>query len=236
MSFTNARQPIAPVTLLQEAISQVNPIYLSLLAILSPSSILAIFVQLLPPKQVTTIVLSAFTNLIVAPIIAGVGIYFCYRYLKHGTIDLQGAVNRGISKIPQLIGGMILYIIAVVIGLLFLIIPGIYLSVILGFFLYILVCQNLPLIDSFKQSIQLVKGRWWSVFGSMLLSLLFYVPIFMAGFIIGVIAAISKLNNIEVIAGIIGGIMGWLITPPLMLYFVKVFSRLEETANPHSST
>lgn len=62
--------------------------------------------------------------------------------------------------------GSILYALIVLVGLIFLILPGIYLLVRLQFFTYLLVeHENMGAIESFKRSMGMTKGRFWSLFG-----------------------------------------------------------------------
>jgi hypothetical protein len=62
------------------------------------------------------------------------------------------------------LGVWILYVIAVGIGSVLLIIPGIYLAFALSFACYIVVDQKTGVIQSLKESRNLVKGEWWNVF------------------------------------------------------------------------
>lgn len=62
--------------------------------------------------------------------------------------------------------GSILYGLIVFIGLIFLILPGIYLLVRLQFFAYLLVeHENMGVLESLKKSMKMTKGKFWSLFG-----------------------------------------------------------------------
>jgi hypothetical protein len=162
----------------------------------------------------------------VLPILTGISVYFIYRYLKQGTVDLSGAANRSLSQSGQLILGHILYSLAIILGFICLILPGIYLSVRWGFVLYTIVSQNCSAIDGFKYSSESVKGRWWPVFGSMLAVVPVLLPVF---FVIGIIGA--TFASQPLIMAIISSIMGLLVAPPIGMYYVKLYMRLQETAN-----
>jgi hypothetical protein len=60
---------------------------------------------------------------------------------------------------------MILYILAVVIGLILIIVPGIYLLVRFAFVPTAMIIEKSPLGAAFSRSSQLVAGNWWRVFG-----------------------------------------------------------------------
>lgn len=60
----------------------------------------------------------------------------------------------------------ILYGLIVLLGLIFFILPGIYLLVRLQFFTYLLVeHENMEVLESLKKSMEMTKGRFWSLFG-----------------------------------------------------------------------
>jgi hypothetical protein len=223
MSFSPTRQPIEPFKLLNDAIGQVGPIYVPLLIIASVGIVFSVL-QGIVPAAIAPVIAIVY-GLIVTPILNGAAMSFCYRYLQQGTSDLKGAFDKAISQSGQLIIGTILYALAVVVGSIFLIVPGIYLSVRFGFVLYAIISENCSAIDGFKYSSKLVEGRWWPIFGSMLVSILFFIPIFIMAIIAGIMFASQPL-----LAGVAGGIIGAVVTPPMVLFYVKIYLRAQETA------
>ncbi len=227
MSLNPSREPIKPFKLLNESLSQVAPIYVPLLIIYSPMIVVSLAPQLLPALAPGIWLVYW---LLVTPIMTGTAIYFIYRYLKQGTADLSGAVNHALSHSVQLILGMIIYAAAVFVGFICLIVPGIYLSVRLGFVLYAIVSNNCTAIDGLKYSSKLVEGRWWNVFGSMLVVVMvFLIPviiIIVAGIMIAAIFSSQPL-----IAALLNTIVDIIAIPPIMLYYVKLYLRLQDTAN-----
>ena len=118
-------------------------------------------------------------------------------------------------------------VLSVMAGFLGLIIPGIYLAIQLSFVLYAITIEGDSGIDGMKSSWALVKGRWWPVFGSVILPQLF---IFIPMVAVGVIAGVLFGRNATPVASILGAVMGLLVTPILSLYFVKVYLRLKAIA------
>lgn len=227
MSLNPTRQPIDPFKLLGDALSQVAPIYLPLLIVSSPA-ILVNIAQLIFPKDLVPVI-SLVYALVITPIITASAVYFIYQYLKYGTIDLSGAVEKALSQSGQLILGMIIYVAAVLVGLICLILPGIHLSARLGFVHYAIITENCSAIDGLKHSSKLVEGRWWQVYGSMLVSVVLLIPLLVISIVLGFVLGTQGAG--PGIASLVGGIVGILFTPPLTMYYVKLYLRLQETAN-----
>lgn len=227
MSFTsspNAPREIKPFTLLQEAVSEVGPIYLPLIILISPTIVLQVVQVLAPDLKVVVSLVNAF---ILTPIFSSAGIYFVYRYIQSETVDIQGAFTQALGNLGNLAVGFLLTVLSVMAGFLGLIIPGIYLAIQLSFVLYAITIEGDSGIDGMKSSWALVKGRWWPVFGSVILPQLFiFIPIAAVGVIAGVLFG----RNATPVASILGAVMGLLVTPILSLYFVKVYLRLKAIA------
>lgn len=56
-----------------------------------------------------------------------------------------------------------LYVLIVFVGLLILLIPGIYLSIALFFTVYLIILRDKPMFDSVAGAMALVRGKWWDV-------------------------------------------------------------------------
>ena len=66
-------------------------------------------------------------------------------------------------------------LIILMLATLLLIIPGIWLSISFLFAMYFLILRNAGVTDSLKMSFALVRGRWWKVFGKILMFGLFFI-------------------------------------------------------------
>jgi hypothetical protein len=224
MSFNPEQQRIDPFKLLGDALTQVGPIYVPLLIIASPAILINIAQRVLP--QALASIISLIYIFAITPILGGITTSFIYHYLKQGTIDLGTAVEDALSNSIQLIIGIILYSLAVGFSSLLLVIPGIYLLVRWGFVLYAIVLNKSSAMDGLKYSSKLVQGRWWPVFGSMLLLVLLVLPV---SVFMGILSTIFASQPI--IAAIIGSVVSILFSPPFAMYYVKLYLRLQELAD-----
>lgn len=67
----------------------------------------------------------------------------------------------------------IIAFIAIGIGFVLLLLPGVYLAIGLSMGIYLVIIDNQGPIEAFKKSRQLVSGQWWSVFGTLLFWIVF---------------------------------------------------------------
>ena len=73
------------------------------------------------------------------------------------------------------LGASILYGLMVVVGLVFLVVPGFFLAIRFYFYNVLIVDKELGPIKALKASWNLTKGHWWSIFGLTLLLALFNI-------------------------------------------------------------
>lgn len=98
--------------------------------------------------------------------------------------SLGAALTGGIRRAPSVFVASLLYFVVMLIGLVLLIIPGVWLSISLAMCFYAAAADGRGPIDSLNYSYELVKGNWWrtaAVFGViMIIAMVFY---FALGFI-----------------------------------------------------
>lgn len=71
----------------------------------------------------------------------------------------------------------VIFAILSLIGFLLFVFPGVFIQILLGFFLYFILCENNGVIQSLKQSAELVWGNWWRCFAAMMIPVLMMVLI-----------------------------------------------------------
>jgi hypothetical protein len=130
--------------------------------------------------------------------------------------------------------GSSLDFISIFVGTFLLIIPGIYLLVVLAFTIYAIVSENCSAIDGLKYSMNLVKGRWWATFGSILVGFLCLLPLIFGSVKIATLSAVAAATNASdstlLVASIGISLLTLLISPFLNMYYMKLYARLQDTA------
>lgn len=100
------------------------------------------------------------------------------------THEPMALVKLSSRYVLGIIGVMFLCGLVSIVGFIFLIIPGIYLMVATSLATFIYLFEDASVSDAFSKSFQLIKGKWWSTFGLMIVSgiiailigLLFSIP------------------------------------------------------------
>jgi hypothetical protein len=110
--------------------------------------------------------------------------------------------------------------IAIVIGLILIIVPGLYLITIWAVIVPVIVIEGVGALDSFGRSHQLVRGRGWHVFATLVLV---YVILLVVNLVLGLI--FSALPHV-LGSGLSSIISGTLIAPFLALVVTLVYYRL----------
>jgi len=84
-------------------------------------------------------------------------------------ITMGKVFSRASAKLSKLIGANILVSIMVGFASILLLIPGIYLFVALAFVTAIVVIEGDPVFEAISRSMSLIKTKWWSTFGLIIL-------------------------------------------------------------------
>jgi hypothetical protein len=90
--------------------------------------------------------------------------FYIWKKLKNKSITITEALTESVNRFFPILGATILYWIVIIIGLIFLIVPGIYLAHSLIFYLQTIVIEKCSVTQSFKRSWQIVKGHRGIIF------------------------------------------------------------------------
>ena len=155
-----------------------------ILAINANSFALSPFRQYLAIEYLFVIIFSSVTYFLSYATVSA----FIALYEENGSSEqiTPGIVWGKIAEnIGASIGASFLFFVLVLIGIFFFFIPGIYLSVALQFFMIITIREKLGAADALKKSRQLIKDKWWSTFGLIvimsfvtgIISIVFQLPV-----------------------------------------------------------
>ena len=142
--------------------------------------------------------------------------------VRDGRVDLSlgETVRAATPYLWAVVGASILAGIAITFGLILLIVPGLYLITIWAVIVPVIVLEQSGALASFGRSQQLVRGRGWHVFGTLVLVFIILIAV---NLILGLIfsALPHVLGN-----GLSSIISGTLIAPFLALVVTLVYYRL----------
>ena len=188
-------------------------------------------------QMVGTVFLLSFF-LILANIISSlvIGAYFLEYEAGNRNITPEIVWNRLKGYIGKALIFNFVMGIAVVAGIIFFLLPGIYLGVTLSLMTMILMRENLDLGDTFRRCFYLIKDKWWSTFGllfvmgivSSIIGYAFQIPTL----ILTIMSSLQvKLANTEVlmtISGVIGTVGGGLVRSLVLIAIVFQYYNLVE--------
>jgi len=101
-------------------------------------------------------------------------------YIDGKERNFSELLKASLSKWPHCVWWNFLYGIGLVLLLMLLIIPGIIFGIYWIFFIYAIVLKDISVTKSFEYSKNLVKGRWWEMFGYWIFSLVSTIVLWFA--------------------------------------------------------
>ena len=148
--------------------------------------------------------------------------------VRDGRADLSigGTVSAALPYIWPVAGASILAGIGIAIGLFLLIVPGLFLITIWAVIVPVIVIERSDVLASFGRSRQLVRGRGWHVFGTLVLV---YLIMLAVNIVLGLVfRALPHVLG----SGLSAIISGTLISPFLALVVTLVYYRLSGSMVP----
>ena len=138
----------------------------------------------------------------------------------HADLSIGQTVNEALPFIASVAGASILAGIAITIGLLLLIVPGLFLITIWAVIVPVIIIERSGALASFERSRQLVRGHGWHVFGTLVLV---YIIMLVVNIVLSLIfTALPHVLG----EGLSSVISGTLISPFLALVVTLVYYRL----------
>ena len=152
----------------------------------------------------------------------------CFRAVSGVYLGERATVGESLrfamTRLVPVIGLSFLYVLGLIPAFLALIVPGVWLAVAWSVSFPALLSEGIGPVAALGRSFRLVKGRWWPVFGALLVM---YLLVAVIGGILGVLGAatlVAAVDN-EVVAAIfvtLVNIFSSLITLPLMAAVLTV--------------
>jgi hypothetical protein len=145
--------------------------------------------------------------------------------VRDGRVDLSvGETFSAAAKVLlPVTGAAILASIAITIGLVLLIAPGLFLITIWAVIIPVIVIEGVGPLGSFGRSHALVRGHGWHVFGTLVLA---WIAAFLVNLVLGVLLATAPLELRNALATLVSGT---LVAPFLALIVTLIYYRLADT-------
>ncbi len=168
---------------------------------------------------------------------------------RSGAGEAKASVEVGRTHFFPFLWVLVLQSLAVFGGMIAFFLPGVWLSVLLGYSLPSLVEDGTRGLDALKASADLVKGRWWATFGrnlvvgiivGLLMSLTTLLILVVVGLFIGmdqVFGLAEYVNDTAVpanpvvdgVLAVLNGIVQAIFVPLAVIYQVKIFHGLKKS-------
>jgi hypothetical protein len=163
-------------------------------------------------------------------LVYGAGITRIESIAQGADVGLGAAVRLTLSRILPIILASILYTLAVCVGLVLLLVPGLIFAVSLYMFLPAILLDGKGPVESIGYSHKLVWGNWWRVATIVTIALIImYLLFLIAGMILGIFAGFGNADLATVFLVQMGAtiVASLLVMPYFMALYVEVFRELK---------
>lgn len=140
------------------------------------------------PQQPVSVLSPLYSILVTAPLYVGFA-HLVLRAVRGHEPELDDLL-AGFRTYVNAVGGMLVYGLAIAVGLLLLIVPGLVALVRLSFTPFLIVDRQLGPLDAVKTSWEQTRGHGWTLFGLLIVSILVLVGGLLL-LIVGVVPAIA---------------------------------------------
>lgn len=110
----------------------------------------------------------------------GAVIHYCDAVARSLQPSMSGSLKVGLGKSPAMVAAVFLYLIAFMLGLVLLVIPGLILMISLFFYANRIVLENEGPVRALRVSHRLVWGNWWRTFLIFSVVMIIYMVIYLA--------------------------------------------------------
>lgn len=145
---------------------------------------------------------------------------------RGGRMGLGEALQLGLSRLLRVLGASFLFALAIIIGFILFVIPGIYLMGIFQLVFVAIVLENSGVIGAFGTSQRLIKGHWWRSAVILTVAIIILVVLsLLAGVVAAFLAALRPGSGTALILNQLVGlvvnifVVGWMPCVLLAMYY-----------------
>ena len=152
----------------------------------------------------------------------------CFRAIAQAylgeTADWRSSLSFALQHVPSLLLLTLLYILGVVVGTVLFILPGIWLYIAWAFALPVLLVEGARGRKALGRSFELVKGRWWRTFGTLVVGFILasiISALVQGAFLVGMLVGDDN-DAVVLVLSALAGIVGLAITTPFQAALLTV--------------
>ena len=154
-------------------------------------------------------------------------IFHCVSLANSQTPSLGDSFSRAVRKIIPLFFMYLLYVVAITIGMIFLLIPGFILMVSLMLAMYAIAIEDAGPFESLKRSHFLVWGNWWRTATIVTVAGLLLIVVYMTlGFIVGLFSVMGDEQTLLLATNLLTAIAQPLMQPLFICILLVQFHDL----------
>lgn len=153
----------------------------------------------------------------------------CFKAVSDGYLGREPGVGQslrfGLPRIPRLLGMYFLVGVCVVIGLVLLIVPGLWIGTVWSLAVPAMLFERIGVFAALGRSFELVKGRFWGVLGLVIVSILIVLVIsLLLGLVVGALGAVvtSDSEVAGAFVNIVAGVLSNMISLPVLAAVLTV--------------
>jgi hypothetical protein len=137
--------------------------------------------------------------------------------------DWRASVRFAVARLAPLLWISLLYVLGVILGFVALLIPGIFLAIAWSLAYPAALVEGVRGVGALKRSFQLVRGRWWPVFGVQIVGaiLVTIIASIVQFVVLAPVFFVDSLLAIAVLTGL-ASIVGYAISTPLQAAIVAI--------------
>ena len=142
------------------------------------------------------------------------------------TLSLGSALAVGARRVPAMVLGSLLYVLAIGIGLVLLVVPGIYVFGKFQLWMTAIFMDDAGAVEGLGISWRLTRGRWWR--GTIILSValvILYVFALALGLVSGLITALSHLSLTDrtIVSQLLGVVSNMVVLPMFVSILIVMY-------------